>query len=168
VVPERYQIVSIVKCDHSLALDFGNRENMFQNIGDSLAKLSAEIIENQMWVNFGHVRQLLVYIMPENYILQSEIHSGANRQMADNHAVRLPSMLMQNHNICQVFIPGQPNQILYNVSSSVDSFGVGQNDRHFLQKLSKARRGISRCGDQNLRIGIERVRVFVVDVASRD
>ena len=60
-----------------------------------------------MWVNLRHIGQLLINIMPQDNILQPKIYGGPHRQMANNHTIGLPPMLMQNDHIRQVLIPAQ-------------------------------------------------------------
>jgi len=95
MVSEGYQVVGIGKRDDSFALNLGHREQMLQDVYYSLSQSCGEVVEDQVRVDLRHVRQLLIDVVSQNHILQPEIDSRPDRQVADNHPVRLSSMLVQ-------------------------------------------------------------------------
>lgn len=102
--------------------------------------------------------------MSEDNVLKSKVDGGANRQMADNETVRLAPMLMQEDDISQVFFQPKVDQVFHHVGSPVDPFGVGDDNCHFFEKLEESAGRVAGGGHQYLRVSVERVGVFVIDV----
>lgn len=141
---------------------------MLQYVNHSLTQCGAEIVENQVRVDFWHVRQLLVNIMSQDDILQAKVYCRPNREMRDNHTIWLASMLMENDHVSEVFVPAQIHQIFQHIPTPVDSLSIGHDDGHFFQELEKPGRRVSRSGDQDLWVSVEHVRILIIDVAARD
>lgn len=141
---------------------------MFQNVHDSLSKRSCEVVENEMWINFRHVWKFLIDIVSQHYILQSNVNRRPNREMTDDHTIRLASMLMQHNHIRKIFVSAQVNQIFQDITTSVDSFSIGDDNGHFLQELQQSRGRVTRSGDQNLWVCVKHVAVLVINVCTWD
>lgn len=88
--------------------------------------------------------------------------------MTDNHTIGLASMLMQHNHIRKILVSAQVNQILQHVTTSVDSFGIGDDNGHFLQELKQSGGWITRGGNENLWICVKHVAVLVIDVGAWD
>ncbi len=88
-----------------------------------------------MRICLGYRLHFLVDIVPQNYVLQPKVRCRSQREMADYHPIRLTPMLMQNHHICQPFSLAQVDQVLNDIPTPVDSFGVGEQHSDFFLEL---------------------------------
>lgn len=97
-----------------------------------------------MRVGLWHVRYFLFDIMSQHDVLQAEIYGGTDWKMTEYHAIRDPPMLMKNNQIRQIFTLAQFHQILHYVRSSIDTFGIGDNNGHLFEELKQTIGGIPR------------------------
>ena len=68
VVSETNEIVSISNSHYSLRINLGLREEMFQNIADSIAKSRVEAVQNKVREGFRDSVNLAFKIVTKYYI----------------------------------------------------------------------------------------------------
>ena len=76
--------------------------------------------------------------MSKHNILESNVYGGSDREMGDDHAVWLSSVLMKNDHIGEVFVSAEVDEVFQNIATSVDSFGVGHYNGHLLEELQQS------------------------------
>lgn len=96
-----------------------------------------------MGIDLGHIGQLLIDVVSEDDILQTEIDSWAHRQVRDNHAIGLAAVLVEDYHVSQVLVATQVHQVIQHIPTPVDSLRVGHHNSHLLQKLQQPTRWIS-------------------------
>lgn len=68
VMSEADEVLIILERNHSLAVHFGQRENVFQDVRNAVAQSSVEIVENQMRIGLAHWIHLVLQVVSEDHI----------------------------------------------------------------------------------------------------
>lgn len=83
-MPETDHILFIGEGYDPFGVWLGYGKDMLEGSLDPLSQAALEVMEDQMRIYLGHVGYLLIDIMTEYHVLQSEIQGWTNRQMADD------------------------------------------------------------------------------------
>ena len=94
---------------------------------------SSHVIENEVWVSLWN-GLFCVYVMPHNHIAQPEVRRGPVRKVADDEAVGVAAMLVQNDEVSHLIFLAGLNYFLRSVAATIDALGVGHEQAHLLQK----------------------------------
>jgi hypothetical protein len=98
---------------------------------DPLPQLRAKVIENQMWILLRH-RPSIRDIVPKNNVVQGKVCRRTVREMANDHAVRLSTVLMENYQVGHFIRPASLHKLFNDVGTAVDSLRVWETETHFL------------------------------------
>lgn len=82
VVSKADYVVLVGEGYDPLRIGLGDWEEMLQGSLDPQAQTSCEVVEDEMRVDLGHGLQFLVDIVTQDHVLEAEVESGPNRQMA--------------------------------------------------------------------------------------
>lgn len=81
--------------------------------------------------------------MASDHVGEAEESGGSVGKMANDQAVRLAAVLMDEDKVRNFVLAARVNQFLCCVISSIDSLGIRENEAHFLYELDEAGAGIT-------------------------
>ena len=154
----------VLECHHAFRVNLGQREQILQDIWDSITQSCVEIIEDQVWEGLAHWIYFIFEVMSQHDIGETEISCRSERQMADNHTVWLSSGFVKNDHICEVVGLANLDQVFQDEASSINPNGIRYNKFQFFLKLGKSLTGISTCSDKNFWITIFSFFIFIIDM----
>lgn len=88
--------------------------------------------------------------------------------MAKDESIWLATMFMKQYHIRNSLSQTKFNQFFQNCTSSVNSLSVWQDNRQLFGELKQSIGGISWCGDENLRIGVNGIGILIINPWSWD
>lgn len=121
-----------------------------------------------MRIGLGHVRDLVLHVVSEHDILESEVDCGSDWKMTEHQTIRHTPMLMKHDQIGQILTETKLNKVLHHIRTSIDPLSIRNYNSHLLQKLHKPIRRISGCCYQDLRVRIDHIGILIVNVGPRD
>lgn len=168
MMPETDEIVVVSEGKHSFGVRFGHGEETLQDLLDPEAELGVHIVKNEVRRSLTHRVGPDIQVMPQNRVLNAEVDSRPNGHMADNQAVRLPSVLVDHYYITEALPLGDVDQVLDLVGSPVEADGVGEHEVDLLLELEESLGGGPRRGQHDVGLHVAVHLVLVVDVGSLD
>ena len=116
---------------------------MLEDLLDAQTEFGCEVAEDDVWEGFAHWLGLLPEIVPHDSVLYPEVYRRSNWHMRDDQPIRLPAMLMQQHQIGDSLIEGDVRELLKQEGSAVESDRVRENNTHLFGELEKPRTGVA-------------------------
>ncbi|GIX62343.1 semaphorin-3F-like isoform X1 [Babesia caballi] len=98
-------------------------------------------------------------VVPEDHLGELEVGRRAVRQVADDHGVGLAPVLVEEHDVGDVFGLAELHEVLEDVRAPVHALGVGYEEADFLGELREPRGGVAGGGDHDPRV-LDSCRLF--------
>mmetsp|Transcript_28403 Transcript_28403/g.74622 ORF Transcript_28403/g.74622 Transcript_28403/m.74622 type:complete len:214 (+) Transcript_28403:347-988(+) len=123
-VVSKADVVAVVHKGHDpLRVLFWDREEVLENALGALAKLSREVVKDEVGVRFRH-RARPRDIVPHHHVGEVEHGGGPKRQVAHHDAVGLAAVLVHHHNIGDIVGNAHFDELAQNVLPAVQPLGV--------------------------------------------
>ncbi len=68
MMSEADKVLIILERDYSFAVYFGQRENIFQYVRDTISQSRVEVVEYEVRIGLAHWVHLILQVMSENHI----------------------------------------------------------------------------------------------------
>jgi hypothetical protein len=157
-------VIVVREGHHPLGILLGHREQVLQDIRCPLSQLARKVVKDQVRECFRDCAVVLD-IMSQDHIVQCEERRWSMREVRNNHAVGLSTVLVQDDQIRDIVCFAGIDNLLHDVSSTVDTLRVGEDKTHLLGKLLQTTAWVTRSCNEHLGVVDTGTCVFIVNVA---